>query len=169
MGVVRGGAHTRRANGSWRTLAIRSPGTRGMVRIRPQWDEPSHRDVISKTLQDPRPDQRVSQVKPQSISELGRKVGGSVEDHLRFEEQLKQQQAAAKAAILAQCDRLATACITFVAAHFDGSGDDGVTEDVKCYDSDVYAYGECEHVAHDASHLQDHFKPLDPYESQTIP
>src|SRR5713226_5497917 len=63
-----------------------------------------------------------------------------MEDHLTFEEQLKQHQAAAKGAILAQCDRLATAGITFAAAHFDGSGDDGVTEEVKCYDSDVYAY-----------------------------
>jgi hypothetical protein len=86
-----------------------------------------------------------------------------MEDHLTYEEQLKQQQAAAKAAILAQCDRLATAGITFVAAHFDGSGDDGVTEDVKCYDSDVYASEECEHVTHDASHLQEHFEALVPY------
>jgi uncharacterized protein DUF6878 len=86
-----------------------------------------------------------------------------VEDHLTFEEQLKQHQAAAKAAILAQCDRLAAAGITFVAAHFDGSGDDGVTEDVKCYDSGVYAYEECEPVAHDASHLQEHFEELVPY------
>ena len=65
-----------------------------------------------------------------------------MEDHLTYEERLKQQQVAAKAAILAQCDRLATAGITFVAVHFDGSGDDGVTEDIKCYDSDVYAYEE---------------------------
>jgi hypothetical protein len=86
-----------------------------------------------------------------------------VEHHPTYEEQLKQQQAAAKAAILAQCDRLATAGITFVAAHFDGSGDDGVTEDVKCYDSDIYAYEECEHVAHDAAHLQEHFEALVPY------
>lgn len=86
-----------------------------------------------------------------------------MEDHLTFEEQLKQHQAAAKTAILAQCDRLATAGITLVAAHSDGSGDDGVTEEVKCYDSDVYAYEECEHVAHDASHLQEHFEVLVPY------
>jgi len=86
-----------------------------------------------------------------------------VEHHSTYEAQLKQQQAAAKAAILAQCDRLATAGITFVAAHFDGSGDDGVTEDVKCYDSDVYTYEECEPVAHDASHLQEHFEELVPY------
>ncbi len=46
-----------------------------------------------------------------------------MEDHSTYEEQLKQQQAAAKAAILAQCDRLATAGIPFVVLHFDGSGD----------------------------------------------
>jgi len=86
-----------------------------------------------------------------------------MEDHLTFEEQLKQHQAAAKTAILAQCDGLAAAGITFVAAHFDGSGDDGVTEDIKCYDSDVYAYEEYEYVAHDASHLQEHFEALVPY------
>jgi hypothetical protein len=86
-----------------------------------------------------------------------------MENHLTYEEQLKQQQAAAKAAIFAQCDRLATAGITFVAAHFDGSGDDGVTEDVKCYDSEVYVYGECDHVAYDASHLQEYVEALVPY------
>ncbi len=86
-----------------------------------------------------------------------------MEDHSSYEEQLKQQQGAAKAAILAECDRLATAGITFVAAHFDGSGDDGVTENVKCYDSDVYAYEEFEQVAHDASDLQEHFEALVPY------
>ena len=86
-----------------------------------------------------------------------------MEDNLTYEERLKLQQVAAKAAILAQCDRLATAGITFVAAHFDGSGDDGVTEDVKCYDSDVYTYEECEPVVHDASHLQEHFEELVPY------
>jgi len=86
-----------------------------------------------------------------------------VEDHSSYEEQLKQQQAAAKAAILAQCDRLASAGVTFVAAHFDGSGDDGVTENVKCYDADDYAYEECEPVAHEASDLQEHFEELVPY------
>ncbi len=86
-----------------------------------------------------------------------------MEDHSTYEELLKQQQAIAKAAILAQCDCLATAGITFVAAHFDGSGDDGAAEDVKCYDSEVYAYEECEQVAHDASDLQEHFEALVPY------
>ena len=92
----------------------------------------------------------------------------TIEDHLTFEEQLKQHQAAAKTAILAQCDRLATAGITFVAAHFDGSGDDGVTEEVKCYDSDVYAYEGCEPVAHEASYLQEHFEALVPYGYETM-
>lgn len=86
-----------------------------------------------------------------------------MEDHLKFEEQLKQHQAAAKAAILAQCDRLAAAGITFVAAHFDGSGDDGVTEELKCYDSDVYAYEECEPVSHAVCELEEHFEALVPY------
>ena len=86
-----------------------------------------------------------------------------MEHHSTYEERLKLQQAAAKTAILAHCDRLAAARVTFVAVHFDGSGDDGVTEEIKCYDSDVYAYEECEHVAHDASELQDHFEVLVPY------
>jgi hypothetical protein len=86
-----------------------------------------------------------------------------MEDQLTYEERLKQQQATAKAAILAQCELLAAAGVTFVAAHFDGSGDDGATEDVKCYDSDVYAYEECEPSAHDVSHLQEHFESLVPY------
>jgi hypothetical protein len=86
-----------------------------------------------------------------------------MEDQPTYEERLKQQQAAAKAAILAQCDRLATAGVTFVAVHFDGSGDDGATEEVKRYQSDVYAYEECERMTYDASHLQDHFEALVPY------
>jgi hypothetical protein len=85
-----------------------------------------------------------------------------MEDQSNYEGLLRQQQAAAKATILAQCDRLASTGITFAAAHFDGSGDDGVTEEVKCYDSDVYAYEECEQVAHDVSHLQEHFEALVP-------
>lgn len=86
-----------------------------------------------------------------------------MEHHPTYEEQLKQQQVVAKAAILAQCDRLATAGITFVAAHFDGSGDDGVTQEVKCYDSDTFAYEECEPVAYEASCLQELFEALVPY------
>jgi hypothetical protein len=86
-----------------------------------------------------------------------------MEDHLTYEERQKQHQAAAKAAILAQCDRLAAAGVTFAAVHFDGSGDDGATEEVRCYQSDVYAYEECERITYDASDLQDHFEALVPY------
>src|SRR4029077_20355819 len=67
-------------------------------------------------------------------------------------EPLEPQQAAAKAALLAECDQLASAAIAFVAVHFDGYGDDGTTEEVKCYHSDWYASGEHEPVKYDASH-----------------
>ena len=76
---------------------------------------------------------------------------------------LEPQQAAAKAALLAECDRLAAAGITFVAVHFDGYGDDGTTEEVKCYHSEWYASGEHEPVKYDASHLQEHFEALVPF------
>src|SRR5260370_37268117 len=83
-----------------------------------------------------------------------------MENHLTYEERPKQQQAAAKAAILAQCDRLAAEGVTFVAVHFDGSGDDGATEEVRCYQSDVFAYEDCELITYDYSHLQDHYEAL---------
>jgi hypothetical protein len=73
------------------------------------------------------------------------------------------EQAAAKAAILAECDKLAAAGVTFVGLHFDGYGDDGTTEEVKCYDGECYACGEHEPVKHDASHLQEHFEALVPF------
>ena len=76
---------------------------------------------------------------------------------------LEPRQAAARAALLAECDRLAAAGITFVAVHFDGYGDDGTTEEVKCYDSEWYESGEHEPVKHDASHLQEHFEALVPF------
>jgi hypothetical protein len=79
------------------------------------------------------------------------------------DQRLEPEQAAAKAVILAECDKLAAAGITFVAAHFDGSGDEGATEDVKCYDAEDYAHDEYEPVEHDASHLQEHFEVLVPY------
>jgi hypothetical protein len=79
------------------------------------------------------------------------------------EQSLEPGQAAAKAAILAQCDRLAAAGVTFVAVHFDGYGDDGTTEAVKCFDSEWYAWGDHEPVNHDASHLQEHFETLVPF------
>src|ERR1700692_4885623 len=49
-----------------------------------------------------------------------------------MQQALPPEQAAAKVAILAGCDRLAEAGITFVAVHFDGSGDEGVSEEIKC-------------------------------------
>ena len=73
------------------------------------------------------------------------------------------EQAAAKAALLAQCEKLVEAGIAFVAVHFDGYGDDGTTEEVKCYDSEWYSYGEHEPVDYDASHLQEHFEVLVPF------
>jgi hypothetical protein len=60
------------------------------------------------------------------------------------EHSLPPEQAAAKAAILAECDRLTQAGITFVALHFDGSGDEGVNADIKCYATEDYAYEESE-------------------------
>jgi hypothetical protein len=79
------------------------------------------------------------------------------------EQSLEPGQAAAKTAILAECDQLAAASVTFVAVHFDGYGDDGTTEDVKCYDGEWYASGEREPVKYDASRLQEHFEALVPF------
>ncbi len=76
---------------------------------------------------------------------------------------LSPQEEMAKAAILAECDELAKAGVTFAAVHFDGYGDDGANEDVKCFDSEYYAYEEQEPFAHDASHLQEHFEALVPF------
>src|SRR5881398_3085198 len=39
------------------------------------------------------------------------------------------QEETAKAAILAECGKLAKAGVTFVAVHFDGYGDDGASEE----------------------------------------
>ena len=50
-----------------------------------------------------------------------------------------------------------------MAVHFDGYGDDGATEDVKCFDSEYYAYAEHEAVDYDVSHLQEHFEALVPF------
>jgi len=77
---------------------------------------------------------------------------------------LEPEQAAAKAAILAECTQLEVAGVTFVAVHFDGSCDDGTTEEIKCYRSETYAYyEEHEAVPYDASGLQEHFEALVPY------
>jgi hypothetical protein len=53
--------------------------------------------------------------------------------------------------------------ITFVAVHFDGSGDEGVNEDIKCYTTQDYAYEESDVSEPGFSHLQEHFEALVPY------
>jgi hypothetical protein len=78
-------------------------------------------------------------------------------------EPLNAEQAAAMAAILAECDKLAAAGIRFVAVHSDGYGDEGTTEDVKCYEGEWFASDEHEPVTHDISHLQEHFEALVPF------
>jgi len=78
-------------------------------------------------------------------------------------EPLSPDEARAKAAILAECDNLAADGVTFVAVHFDGCGDSGVTEEVKCFDSEYYAYEEQKPVAHDAAYLQEEFDALVPF------
>ena len=82
---------------------------------------------------------------------------------LNAEQALPPEEAAAKAAILAECDRLTEAGITFVAVHFDGSGDQGVNEDIECYATEDYAYEESEVQEANVSHLQEHFETLVPY------
>ena len=76
---------------------------------------------------------------------------------------LSPQEEIAKAAILAECDKLAKAGVTFVAVHFDGYGDDGATEELNCFASEYYAYTEHEAVDYDASRLQEHFEALVPF------
>ena len=78
-------------------------------------------------------------------------------------EPLSPEEAAAKAALLGECDALAAAGVTFVAVHFDGYGDSGTTEEAKCYDSESYAWEEHEPVNHDVSRLQEHFETLVPF------
>jgi hypothetical protein len=79
------------------------------------------------------------------------------------ERPLPPEQATAKAAILAECDRLTEAGVTFVAVHFDGAGDEGLNEDVRCYATEDYAYEENEFQDADFSNLQEHFETLIPY------
>ena len=79
------------------------------------------------------------------------------------EETLPPEQGAAKTAILAECDRLTEAGITFVAVHFDGAGDEGVNENLKCYVTADYTYEESEVENPSFSHLQKHFETLVPY------
>jgi|SRR5581483_11676578 len=86
-----------------------------------------------------------------------------METHQNPSEPLNSEQAAAKAAILAECDKLSAAGIKFVAVHFDGYGDEGTTEDVKCYEGEWFASEEHEPVKYDASRLQDYFEALVPF------
>jgi hypothetical protein len=76
---------------------------------------------------------------------------------------LSPEEEKAKAAILAECDKLFVAGVTFVAVHFDGCGDSGATEDVRCYDSERYGWQEHPPAKYDASHLQEHFEALVPF------
>lgn len=85
------------------------------------------------------------------------------DDAAAREEPLSPEQVQAKAAILAECENLAAAGVTFVAVHFDGSGDSGLTEEIQCFDSDYYAYEEHRPVAHEAAYLQEHFESLVPF------
>ena len=50
-----------------------------------------------------------------------------------------------------------------MAVHFDGSGDEGVNEDIKCYATEDYAYEESEIQEANFSCLQEHFETLVPY------
>jgi hypothetical protein len=77
-------------------------------------------------------------------------------------ETLMPEEVRAKAAILAECENLAAAGVTFVGVHFDGYGDGGVTEEVHCFNSDYYAYDEHKPIPHDAAYLQQHFETLVP-------
>ena len=101
----------------------------------------------------------ISEVLPEVRSKKERKMNKKPKP--KNKPVLEPEQAAAKAAVLAQCKKLARAGVTLVAVHFDGSGDNGVTEDVKCYDSENYDYAQ-KPLDHDASYLQDHFDALVP-------
>ena len=79
------------------------------------------------------------------------------------EESLDPTQVLAKAAILAECGTLAAAGVTFVAVHFDGYGDSGVTEEAQCFDSDEYIHGDSQSIQHGVAHLQQHFEALVPF------
>ena len=78
------------------------------------------------------------------------------------EESLDPTQVLAKAAILAACETLAAAGVTFVAVLFDGYGDSGGTEGIQCFDSDEYIHDDSQPIKHDISHLQQHFEALLP-------
>jgi hypothetical protein len=77
-------------------------------------------------------------------------------------EPLSPEEAQAKARILAECENFGAAGVTFVAVHFDGYADSGVTEGVQCFDSEYYVYEEHKPVTYDATYLQEHFEALVP-------
>jgi hypothetical protein len=79
------------------------------------------------------------------------------------EETLSSEEAVAKTITLAECEKLANAGLTFVAVHFDGYGDSGTTEEIKCYSSEEYSHDEDKPNNYDASHLQEHFEALVPF------
>lgn len=85
------------------------------------------------------------------------------------EQALITEEAAAKAAILEECDRLAEAGITFVAVHFDGSGDKGAHEGTKCCTTEEYVYEESEVQESNCSRLQEHCEALLPQVVSTEP
>ena len=109
----------------------------------------------------------LEQISLSSLNTPNRKDRAMEQTQQNNGEPLEPPQAAAKAALLAECDRLTAAGVTFVTVHFDGYGDDGTTEEVKCYDGEWYASGEREPepepVKYDASHLQEHFEALVPF------
>jgi hypothetical protein len=84
-------------------------------------------------------------------------------DAISTEDPLSSEQTHAKTVILAECDKLAAAGITFVVVHFDGSGDSGATEEVQSFASDYYAYEEQPALSYEAAHLQEHFEALVPF------
>ena|SRR5579872_3437518 len=73
---------------------------------------------------------------------------------------LLKQQAAAKAAILAQAEALEAAGIALESMQFDGCGDEGVTEDAQCYAPAQHPDQEQSQVDWDVSELQKHFETL---------
>jgi hypothetical protein len=99
-------------------------------------------------------------VNARNLGSGGRKMEDNSGDK---DKALSPQEETAKASILAECDKLAKAGVTFVAVHFDGYGDEAATEQVKCFDGEWYAYAEHEPIDYDASPLQEHFETLVPF------
>lgn len=94
------------------------------------------------------------------VSEKGE--GRNMENDSSGRQELSPEEAQAKQTILAECENLAAAGVSFVAVHFDGYADSGVTEEVRCFDAEYYACEEHKPIAHDAAYLQEHFETLVP-------